>query len=87
MNLQRNERYSDIHMPRNTASGLVIGLLSLGMGFGLIWHIWWLGIAGFVGMIVAFIVRSFDEDVDYYVPIAEVERIENERHLRLANQG
>ena len=38
-------------------------------------------------MIVAFIVRSFDEDVDYYVPIPEVERIENERHLRLANQG
>jgi cytochrome o ubiquinol oxidase subunit 1 len=38
-------------------------------------------------MIVAFIVRSFNEDVDYYVPIPEVERIENERHLRLANQG
>ena len=43
--------------------------------------------ASFVGMIVAFIVRSFDEDVDYYVPIPEVERIENERHMRLANQG
>ena len=45
------------------------------------------GLASFVGMIVAFIVRSFDEDVDYYVPIAEVERIENERHTRLAIQG
>jgi cytochrome o ubiquinol oxidase subunit 1 len=74
-------------MPRNTGAGLVMGLLSLALGFGLIWHIWWLAVASFVGMIVAFIVRSFDEDVDYYVPIAEVERIENERHLRLANQG
>ena len=58
-----------------------------GLGFGLIWHIWWLAVASFVGMIAAFIVRSFDDDVDYYVPIPEVERIENERHLRLANQG
>jgi cytochrome o ubiquinol oxidase subunit 1 len=81
------ERYADIHMPRNTAVGLVMGLLSLALGFGLIWQIWWLAIASFVGMIVSFIVRSFDEDVDYYVPAAEVERIENERHLKMANQG
>ena len=52
----------------------------------------WLAITGlfglgFIGMIVAFIVRSFDEDVDYYVPIPEVERIENERHLAMANNG
>jgi cytochrome o ubiquinol oxidase subunit 1 len=64
-----------------------MGLLSLALGFGLIWHIWWLAVASFVGMIVAFIVRSFDDDVDYYVPAAEVERIENNRHLRLATQG
>jgi cytochrome o ubiquinol oxidase subunit 1 len=87
MHQQRNERYSEIHMPRNTNVGLAMGLLSIVMGFGFIWHMWWLGVLGFVGMIVAFILRSFDEDVDYYVPVAEVERIENERHLRLANQG
>src|SRR6195952_1595100 len=86
-NVHSRERYAEIHMPRNTGGGLVMGLLSLALGFGLIWQIWWLAVASFVGMIVAFIVRSFDEDVDYYVPIPEVERIENERHLRLANQG
>jgi cytochrome o ubiquinol oxidase subunit 1 len=47
-------------------------------GFAMIWHIWWLAIVGFVGMIATFIYRTFDEDVDYYVPAAEVERIENE---------
>ncbi len=84
---QRPGRYADIHMPRNTGVGLVMGLLSIAMGFGFIWHIWWLGIAGFIGMIVAFIVRSMDEDVDHYVPAAEVERIENDRLLRMASQG
>lgn len=43
----------------------------------LIWHIWWLSIVGFVGMIGSFIVRAYDRDVDYWVPAAEVERIEN----------
>jgi len=79
--------YTDIHMPRNTSIGLIMGLLSIVMGFGLIWHIWWMAFAGFAGMIVSFIVRSFDDDVDYYVPAAEVERIENQRHLAMAQQG
>ena len=86
-NVHSRERYTDIHMPRNTAVGLIMGLLSIALGFGLIWHIWWLAILAFVGMIGSFIVRSFDDDVDYYVPAAEVERIENARHLAMANQG
>ncbi|WP_459615885.1 cytochrome o ubiquinol oxidase subunit I [Bordetella sp. 2513F-2] len=69
-------RYEDIHMPRNTGAGVYIGAFGLVMCFGLIWHIWWLGIAGFVGMIAAFVVRAYDRDVDYYVPAKEVERIE-----------
>jgi cytochrome o ubiquinol oxidase subunit 1 len=83
----RTQPYAEIHMPRNTAAGLVMGMLSIVMGFGLIWHIWWMAIAGFVGMIVGFIVRASDDDVDYYVPVAEVERIENQHHLAMANLG
>jgi cytochrome o ubiquinol oxidase subunit 1 len=84
---KRPHHYDEIHMPRNTGAGFIMGLLSAVLGFALIWHIWWLAIAGFVGMIVAFIVRSMDQDVDYYVPAKEVERIENARHLAMANQG
>ncbi|QEL12164.1 cytochrome o ubiquinol oxidase subunit I [Kushneria phosphatilytica] len=72
------EHYEDIHMPRNTVAGPVICLFALIMGFALVWHIWWMAIGGFVGVVVSFIVRSFNEDIDYYVPAAEVERIEKE---------
>ncbi|MBW5414954.1 cytochrome o ubiquinol oxidase subunit I [Pseudomonas sp. MAG002Y] len=76
--------YRDIHMPRNTGVGFIISAFGLAFGFALIWHIWWLAIVGFVGMIVTFIIRSFDDDIDYYVPAAEVARIENERLQKLA---
>ncbi len=76
--------YKDIHMPRNTGVGFIMGMFSLALGFALIWHIWWLAAVGFVGMIATFIVRSFDDDIDYYVPAAEVARIENEHLQKLA---
>ncbi|HBK46402.1 MAG TPA: cytochrome o ubiquinol oxidase subunit I [Xanthomonadaceae bacterium] len=79
----RPAKYFDIHMPRNTSAGVFIGLFGTVLGFALIWHIWWLAVVGLVGMIGSFIARSFDEDVDYYVPAAEVERIENERFALL----
>ncbi|MDE2420060.1 MAG: cytochrome o ubiquinol oxidase subunit I [Gammaproteobacteria bacterium] len=70
-------KYSDIHMPRNTGVGVYVGAFSFAFGFALIWHIWWLVAVGLVGMVVCVIVRSYDNDTDYYVPAAEVERIEN----------
>ncbi|WP_305805511.1 cytochrome o ubiquinol oxidase subunit I [Stenotrophomonas sp. YIM B06876] len=80
-------KYSDIHMPRNTGAGVVIGAFSLVFGFAMIWHIWWMAILGLAGMIGAFIWRTFDKDVDYWVPAAEVERIENEHRRHLVAQG
>ncbi len=84
---RRPERYDDIHMPRNTGVGLVIAGFSLAMGFALVWHIWWLAIVGALGMLIAYVVRTFDDDTDYYVPAEEVERIETQHFARLANAG
>ncbi|KRG46710.1 cytochrome o ubiquinol oxidase subunit I [Stenotrophomonas panacihumi] len=79
----RPAKYEDIHMPRNTAAGFWIGAFGIVLGFALTWHIWWLAVVGLVGMIGSFIARTFDNDIDYYVPAAEVERIENERFALL----
>ena len=76
-------KYEDIHMPTNRAAGFVIAMFITIMGFALIWHIWWLVVVTFIASIISFIVSSFTKKVDYYVPAAEVERIENERYALL----
>jgi cytochrome o ubiquinol oxidase subunit 1 len=76
--------YKKIHMPRNTAAGVILAGFSLVIGFALVWHIWWMAIAGLVGSVIAFIIRSNDDDIDYYVPAEEVARIENARLDSLA---
>ncbi|KLD64137.1 cytochrome o ubiquinol oxidase subunit I [Dyella japonica] len=76
-------KYEDIHMPRNTGVGVVMGAFGTVLGFALVWHIWWMAAIGLLGMIASFIVRAYDRDVDYWVPAAEVERIERSRHAQL----
>jgi cytochrome o ubiquinol oxidase subunit 1 len=76
--------YGPIHVPKNTAAGLVMAAFGLALGFALVWHIWWLAIAGLLGMIATFIRRSFDEDTGVVVTAEEVGRTENLRLQLLA---
>ncbi|XAO72257.1 MAG: cytochrome o ubiquinol oxidase subunit I [Acetobacteraceae bacterium] len=63
-----------IHMPKNTASGFVIGVFAAIFGFAFVWSIFWLVALSLLAIIVTVIVRSFQTDVDYYVPVSEIER-------------
>ena len=83
MAYQRPTSYEDIHMPTNRAAGVIVGGLLFVFGFAMTWYIWWLAIAALAASIITFIVSSFTKNVDYYVPAAEVERIENERFHKL----
>ena len=81
---QRPDRYEDIHMPKNTASGLVNGALPAAFGFAMVWHNWWLAVVGAAGMAIALILRAADEHTEYTIPAAEVSRIEALRDEQLA---
>nr|WP_315598563.1 cytochrome o ubiquinol oxidase subunit I [uncultured Cupriavidus sp.] len=76
-------QYEDIHMPRNTSAGFLVSAFGLVFCFGFVWHIWWMVGFGLAAMIFTFIARAYDRDVDYYVPAAEVERIERARFQQL----
>ena len=76
--------YLPIHMPKNTAAGIVLAGISALFGFAMIWHIWWLAAASFIGLIAATIVHTFNYDRDYHIPADEVTRIEEQRTRQLA---
>ena len=79
---QRPERYHDIHMPRNTAAGFTIGALAFMFGFGMIWYIWWLAVLSALAMVGTLIVRAGDDETEYVISAAEVQRIETLRQVR-----
>jgi cytochrome o ubiquinol oxidase subunit 1 len=74
--------YEDIWMPKNTGAGIIIAGFAFLFGFGVIWHIWWLLAASFVGVIVSIIIRLMNDSTDYCIPAAEVEREEKQRHAK-----
>ena len=77
------EGFLSIHMPKNTAAGVVLAGISLVMGFALVWHIWWLVVASFVTLIAAAIVHTFNYQRDYHIPADAVARAEAERSRQL----
>lgn len=84
---QQPAHYEPIHMPKNTAAGIVISAFALVMGFALVWHIWWLVGVSFIGAIASYIIHTFNDDIDYYVPVEQVVEIENQHFEQLSQAG
>ncbi|MDC0116008.1 cytochrome o ubiquinol oxidase subunit I [Octadecabacter sp.] len=74
-----NTGFIPIHMPHNTSSGIVIAALMTIMGFGLIWHIWWLAALTFLASLAWGIGHTFNYNRDYYIPADEVAQTETGR--------
>jgi cytochrome o ubiquinol oxidase subunit 1 len=68
--------YRDIEMPRNSPTGFVCAFFATVMGFALIWHIWWMVVAGLVGAVATFVVFAWRDHDEYVIPAAEVARID-----------
>jgi cytochrome o ubiquinol oxidase subunit 1 len=64
--------YQAIEMPKPTAAGFLIGVFGGVLAFGMIWYIWWLAVAGFLGMVAVFIRRSCEDEIDYIVTLEEI---------------
>ncbi|MEM7377945.1 MAG: cbb3-type cytochrome c oxidase subunit I, partial [Pseudomonadota bacterium] len=69
--------FQPIHMPKSTASGVLISAAATVMGFALVWHIWWLAASAFLSTVAYAIMHTFDYDRDYHVPVDEVAAIES----------
>ncbi|WP_373960720.1 hypothetical protein [Paracoccus sp. PAMC 22219] len=79
--------YLPIHMPRNTGAGVILAGAATVCGFALVWYIWWLAAAAFIGMVAVAIAHTFNYDRDFHIPADEVERTEAARDRQLASLG
>lgn len=66
----------DITLAKNTGMAIYLSAFVFVGAFGLVWHIIWLAALGVAGSIACVIVRSFDEDTEYVLPAAEVEKLQ-----------
>ncbi|MBD7940912.1 cytochrome o ubiquinol oxidase subunit I [Brevundimonas guildfordensis] len=76
--------FKAIHMPANTGAGFILSVLSLIVGFALIWYMWWLAAAGFAALIGYAIFHTFNYKRDYYIPAETVQATEDARTQALA---
>jgi cytochrome o ubiquinol oxidase subunit I len=76
LQLGREPHYEPLEMPRNSPTGFVCAFFATFIGFALIWHIWWLMIAGLVGAYATFVVFAWRDVPEYVIPADEVARID-----------
>ncbi|HEY9068009.1 MAG TPA: cbb3-type cytochrome c oxidase subunit I, partial [Burkholderiaceae bacterium] len=77
--------FKPIHMPKNTAAGVVIAGLATLCGFALIWHMWLIAAVSFAATVAAAIVHTFNYRRDYHIAAETVERSEHARTQLLAS--
>ena len=68
--------YEPIEMPRNSPTGVVTAFFTTVVGFAMIWHIWWMAIAGLAGAYATFVVFAWRDKDEYEIGRDEVVRTE-----------
>ena len=74
--LSEEPAYTEIEMPRNSATGFICAFFATFMGFALIWHIWWLVALAALGAYATFVVFAWRDRVEYIIPADVVARID-----------
>lgn len=65
-----------IHMPKNSGVPIIMSGFWFVAGFGFTFGWVWMAVAGLVGVGVTMLVRSFQYDTDYYIPVEEIKSTE-----------
>ncbi len=81
------EGFRPIHMPSNTATGVVLSGLSVVLAFALIWHIWWLAVLSAIAIVAYTVLHTFDYHRSFHIPADQVTQTEAERTRLLTVQA
>jgi cytochrome o ubiquinol oxidase subunit 1 len=73
------QEYEAISLPKNSFLPMAIGVLAFGLGFGLVWRIWWMAGLSILGIIGVLIIRAMQNDIEYELSAEEVKAMDR-RH-------
>lgn len=76
--------YESIVMPKNTIMPLVIASFAFALGFGMIWHMYWLSILGLLAIIACIVIRGSSDEHEYVLSAAKVRQTEEALKARYA---
>ena len=76
------QKIEGIYLPKNTSTGLFVGLFSLFFGFGLTWHIYWLALASLLAIIASLIHRLWGADEHELIPADKIKAMEAQYALK-----
>jgi cytochrome o ubiquinol oxidase subunit 1 len=82
---EHQPHYETIHMPKRSATGFISAFFAVWLGFGLIWHIWWLVILAIIACLAILLRQAWDMDRDQLIDAAELEDFDR-RHPSLGAQ-
>jgi len=80
--ISSNIHYNNIHIPKNTSSGVVISFFSLIFGFSAVWHITWLCLLSFFLTIFSLFIKSLNEENERIILAEKIKKIED-RHGKM----
>ncbi len=87
LGINPQDGYEDIEIFKNTPMGIYISGFSFLIGFGCVWHVWWLAMLGLVGSIACVIILSFDDHMEYLMPAEKVRELEAKEKELQKSQG
>lgn len=76
---QPTPHYEDVLIPKNSPFGFLIGCSSFLIGFGIVWHIFWMALLGLIGVIGFMVLRLREplEDTEIHLTAQEVKKMEH----------
>ena len=79
MSLRRD--YEPIDIPKNSGLGFITSFFAVVGGFGMIWHIWWMGVLALMAFFVLLAWWSWDEHDEYELRPSDIDRLERASFL------
>ena len=61
-----------LHLPRGNPTGVFLAFFAVVLGFALIWHIWWMAIAGLLGALAVGLLQAWRMDNENEISAEEV---------------